>query len=599
LSEAGPERTVAQRAAIRRVTVTGWPLARLALFSGLTMLLAIDQRRRLGSMVPGDPGDAFLILSLLEWGGDRSVHLFDGYWNGPMFAGGNDVMAYTDSFLPLAVPFKLIELVTGSRVIAFNALYLSSWVLCAESTYHLARRLMASRGAATVAAVGFTFSTIRLAQTNHFQLAWAGLIPLSLLLLVRLLDRSTWQRGVGLALVILALTLTSAYYGLIMLLFTSAVVILQAAIDAWRRVLTERWRGVAAFLLTVGIPMLYVRHKYEAAQASSTSRTVYPGVFALRLGDLRSPAPRSSYMRRIGVLDTDVVVRSSENYAYIGVLVIVLVPLLAVLIVVRPQQAGVVFAARRIWLMVAGLGVGAALIAVGRGPILGLHMPFYDWARDVVPGVSSIVALVRLFVFGQLLLSLLAAAATGWVLARLPSPQWRYTVCCVLIAVLVIEAQTAHSMVRVVNPRPGSVFEVLDELEPGVVAIIPLPPPPSGGLYAYVEATRMVLGSDDDMRTVNGYSGYAPAAYEQHVESINGFPSPTALDTLRALDVRYVVLPTAPIDTGADSISRTVNDSGFAFIEADEAERRIDQIPDAWLGARYDAVDGIIVELMP
>jgi hypothetical protein len=360
----------------RRLAPMAWPVARLCLFFALTMLLAIDQRRRLDSMVPGDPGDPFLIMSLLEWGGDRSVHLFSNYWDGPMFAGGTDVMAYTDTFLPLVVPFKLIETITGSRVIAFNTLYVSSWVLCAESTYHLAKRLTLSRGAATIGAIGFTFSTIRLSQSNHFQLAWAGLIPLSLLLLMRLLDRPTVRRGVLLALAVLAQFLTSAYYGLLIVIFTVAMVMAAAAIDAWRNRDGQRLIGYVTYLVMLGLPMLYIRQVYASAEAGSVARGGYPQGLALSLGDLRSPAPRSSYMRRIDLLDTDTIMRSSENYAYVGVIVIALVPLLAVLAVVRPSEARSVLAARRDWLVVAALGAMATLISVGRGPIFGIDMPF-------------------------------------------------------------------------------------------------------------------------------------------------------------------------------------------------------------------------------
>ena len=46
--------------------------------------------------------------------------MFSGFWQGPMYASGNDVMAYTDTFLPLAIPFRLVNAVSGSPVVAFN-----------------------------------------------------------------------------------------------------------------------------------------------------------------------------------------------------------------------------------------------------------------------------------------------------------------------------------------------------------------------------------------------------------------------------------------------------------------------------------------------
>jgi hypothetical protein len=598
LDDANADRRRTRWQAVERVaTASRWPVIRLSLFVGLTLLLAVDQRRRLGTMVPGDPGDAFLIMSLMEWGGDRSVHFFNHYWDGPMFAGGTDVMAYTDTFLPLVMPFKLIETVTGSRVIAFNALYLSSWVICAESTYHLARRLMTSRGAATVAAVGFTFSTIRLTQSNHFQLAWAGLIPLSLVLLMRLIDRPTPARAVMLAAIVLALVLTSAYYGVLVMVFTITVVVLMAGNDVWRHRLSERLTAYSVFLLTLGLPMLFVRQKYSSAEHGSVARSGYPSGLRLTLGDLRSPSPRSAHVRRLDLLNPDTIVRSSENYAYVGALVIVLIPLLALLVVVRASARRQFVAAARDWVLVACLGAMGTVIAVGRGPLFGIHMPFYDIAVAVIPGLSAIVALVRLFVFGQLLLSLAAAAVVAWVLEQIRRPPLRLVVCGVLVLIVAVESRMWHPMVRVVDPEPGSIFDRLDDLEPGIAVIIPVTPRALGATYAFTESTRMVLGADDSIRTVNGYSGYAPAGYEERGDVINEFPSEQSLDTMRALDVRYVVLPTAPVDTGMQSVSDVVNSSGYAYLERSDVERRIIDLPPGVLVARYDATDGIVIEI--
>ncbi|HUF98858.1 MAG TPA: hypothetical protein VMM60_12085, partial [Ilumatobacter sp.] len=81
-----------------------WPVVRIATFIVCTVILAFPRLDRLHTSIVGDPGDAYLILSLLEWGGDRSVDLFQGFWSGPMFASGDNAMAYSDSLLPLAFP---------------------------------------------------------------------------------------------------------------------------------------------------------------------------------------------------------------------------------------------------------------------------------------------------------------------------------------------------------------------------------------------------------------------------------------------------------------------------------------------------------------
>ena len=68
-----------------------------------------------------------------------------------MFAGGDAAMAYSDTFLPLTVPFAVLRALFG-RVVAFNILYIASWIFCAEATYRLAMRLVRNRFAASAAA---------------------------------------------------------------------------------------------------------------------------------------------------------------------------------------------------------------------------------------------------------------------------------------------------------------------------------------------------------------------------------------------------------------------------------------------------------------
>ena len=195
-ASAPPPAIAEPSAGVTTIQRLAWPVTRVFLFVAFTIGLAYENPTRLRRSVPGNPADAYLIMSLLEWGSNRSVDLFRGYWDGPMFASGENVMAYTDTFLPLVVPFGLLELITGSRVLAFNLLYLAGWVFCAEASYRLLLRFVPVRSAATVGALAFTFSTIRVSQSAHFQLAWAGFIPLGILLFFRLKDKPSVGRGI-------------------------------------------------------------------------------------------------------------------------------------------------------------------------------------------------------------------------------------------------------------------------------------------------------------------------------------------------------------------------------------------------------------------
>jgi hypothetical protein len=343
--------------------------------------------------------------------------------------------------------------------------------------------------------------------------------------------------------------------------------------------------------------MIPIRHWYSTAQASAPPRSaVYPGRYSLRLGDLRSPAPTSTFLRHLPFLDGDVVGRSSENYAFIGFFVIVFVPLFVFLVATRRTDGA--WARRRgEWLAMAAIGLFGATIAVGRGPILGIRLPMYDLYAKLIPGIDSIAALVRLFVFTQLGLVLAATAAFAYVLGRLPDRKWRVAISLVTIGVIAFEASMHHELLDVVHPSAGSVYEIAQELEPGVSVELPMAPIGLNDLYIYTEATRMVLGTDDRLRTLNGYSGYAPTGYGETIALVNQFPDTTALDELRRLDVRYVVLHTAPIDTGLDRLNAELNATGFASYEPEALDAIIASLPPGLVARRFDGHDGILIEL--
>jgi hypothetical protein len=574
-----------------------WPLGRMLVFSFFTLGLATESPGRLTSDIPGNPGDAYLVMSLLEWGGDRTTGLFRGYWDGPMYSGGTNVMAYTDTFLPLTVPFRLLEELTGSRVLAFNLLYLASWVLCAEATYRLALRLVSSRLAATIGALAFTFSTIRISQSEHFQLAWAGLIPLALLAYLVFRDQPSVGRGATLALVIVAQVLTSAYYGLILIVAIS-VLVLNDLDAAWRSDSPRRKLvPFGAYFATLGALMIPIRHWYASAQEQAVHRDGYLEQFVLRLGDLRSPAQRATFLRKVPVLDGNIVGRSSESYAYIGTLTLFLVPVFVVLLATRncPEFTR---SRRRDLIAISAVGLFALSIAVGRGPIFGIHMPFYDlWVR-LIPGLDSVIAIVRLVVFTQLALVMASTVALAALLGRVRSRRVRLALGCLLALVVAVDGSTKHPMLEVVEPRSGSVAALMQELDAGVAVELPMAPTSlADGATAYLEATRMVLGTDDDIQTVNGYSGLAPLSYETTIALANQFPLPAAIDELDRLDVRYVVLHTAPVDTGLVGVNSLVNSTGYAFFDADQVGEILASLPEGLIVRKLTADDGIILEL--
>lgn len=117
---------LARRFAVRSVSQNPWwAVIRVVGFALVSLRVAFGRLSLFTTHVPGNPGDAFLVLALLKWGGDHVTSLYSGYWQGPMFSNGHDAMAYTDTYLPLTIPFRAVEGLTNSPIVAMNVLYVA------------------------------------------------------------------------------------------------------------------------------------------------------------------------------------------------------------------------------------------------------------------------------------------------------------------------------------------------------------------------------------------------------------------------------------------------------------------------------------------
>ncbi len=253
----------------------------------------------------------------------------------------------------------------------------------------------------------------------------------------------------------------------------------------------------------------------------------------------------------------------------------------------------------RNWAVIVVTGVVCFGIALGRTPIVGVQSPVYDIAGKLIPGISNMVALGRLVVFTQFALVLCSGVALAWALGRVRARPVRIAIAGLLMTVVAFEAAASHPMVYVVSPESRSANALLESLDPGTVVLLPAVPVSAGILQPFTEGPRMVLGANDGLRSVNGYSGYTPNGYEDAVDALNGFPNPASIEVLRQLDVRVVVIYTAGIEIPGTDVDEAVNTSGLAFWPPDEVERRMSRVPDGLIAERYDAADGIVLELTP
>jgi F5/8 type C domain-containing protein len=233
------------------------------LYTALTAALTWPLVLSPGSTVPNDLGDPLLNTFLIAWNA-RTTPLTDRWWNLPQFYPQPGVTSYSEHLLGLAVLTTPIIKVTGNPLLAYNAAFFLSFVLCALSAHLLAYVLTQRHDAGVLAGLAFAFAPYRMAQLAHIQVLSAYWIPLALtgLHLYFAERRGRWLALFAVAWLMQALT--CGYY-----LFYLSVLVAFWLI--WFAIGRERWADIGRVLAVWAVaalamtPIAYGYVKYQRA----------------------------------------------------------------------------------------------------------------------------------------------------------------------------------------------------------------------------------------------------------------------------------------------------------------------------------------------
>ncbi|MEM7140537.1 MAG: hypothetical protein AAF548_05830, partial [Actinomycetota bacterium] len=184
-------------------------------------------------------------------------------------------------------------------------------------------------------------------------------------------------------------------------------------------------------------------------------------------------------------------------------------------------------------------GVLAFVFALGRAPggLPGPYRLLHDW----VPGFDAVRVTSRFAVVGFLALALLAGLAFQHLADRVPRAR-RTMLAAGIAAIVLIEVGGPTARVDVPEGERLLVYEELATREDGVVLELPIRTDEEGNTWAFVEAPRMYHATTDWNSRINGYSGSAPAGFEELAALVGSWPSEAAERRLDELAVRYIVL---------------------------------------------------------
>src|SRR4051812_10919858 len=178
-------------------------------YAATTIALTWPVAAGLTRHIAGDLGDPLFTSWVLAW---DATHLGRGWWNANIFAPHPLALAYSEHFLPQAVLAAPVYLATRNPVVAYNIVFLSTFVLSAVGMFLFARELTGSTRAAFVAGLAFAFAPYRIASIPHLQVLSSAWMPFTLFALRRHFDSRRALPLAGAAAAWILQNLSCGYY---------------------------------------------------------------------------------------------------------------------------------------------------------------------------------------------------------------------------------------------------------------------------------------------------------------------------------------------------------------------------------------------------
>jgi hypothetical protein len=508
-------------------------------------------------------GDPRLVIWILGWNNHVILDGIPSLFDANMFHPDRNTLALTEHLFGISLFTLPIYAVTRNPVLAYNIVWLLSFLLSALSVHLLVWRILRNHSAALVAGLVYAFGFFKMHQGHaHLQIIWSFWIPVSLVLVERWFARPTWMRMAGLLACVILQALASWYLA-VMILVADALWLGWLMLE--RYFTTGRLTGIGspralliqlvAALLLVGVLLSPFVNRYAAmspgnpteASAQSADLAAYfvppentwPGRALQKLG---STAPRWIW---------------GERTLYVGYVTLALAGI-GVWCALRERVGA--FAVVRFCV---ALALVAFALSLGPADPHGWGWsPFGLFAR--LPAMTLFRVPARFALLVMLAVAVLAGVG-AWDLGRRLGN--RAPVAMLLgIPLLLSES----FVIGFPGGRPRqlpipAVYRHLAALPPG--AVVSLPDFLQTAEW-YREADYLYFSTAHWKPIVNGYARVTPARFADRIRHIQTFPSMESANHLRSLGVTYVVVH-AGVDEAAIARARQSGDFSL-LLHADE-----------------------------
>ncbi len=501
-------------------------------YTAVTLALTYPLVLHLADGVPNDVGDPLLNTWILWWN-SRALPLTAAWWNAPAFFPAPDTLALSEHLLGLSVFTTPVIWLTGRPQLAYNLLFLGTFVLSGMGGYALGVTLTGRRAAGFVSGLVYAFAPHRMAQFPHIQVLASFWMPFALVGLHRYLQdgRLRWLVLFGAA--TLGQGLSNGYF----LLFFPVLVGLWLL---WFPPPGRRLRTVATIGATYAIsalPLVPILLHYRAVhERLGLHRNLEEmTLFSADITDLWHASPVLSFWSRW------LAAPGPEREVFPGLTVVVLIAAAAVW-GCRTTTSARAFSRRSALAFYVGSAVVTWILCLGPSPsfagtaIVPSYLAPYRWLV-ALPGFIGLRVPGRF----AMLATLCLAGAAGVAVARLQPRLTRRGQ--VLLLSVVCAGVLVDGWRRTPVPRVPSLSIVTASDEAGAVLELPI-----GTVVP--DTAAMYHGMAHRHPVVNGYSGYGLPHMPILIDGVRAGDH-TVLEALAARGLRHVVV-TVRWDPGGD-----------------------------------------------
>ncbi len=523
-------------------------------------------------------GDARLIIWTLAWDNHAVADGVRRLFDANTFYPARDALAYSEHLIGISLFTLPVYVATRNPVLAYNLVWILSFLLSAAAAHLLAWRQTRDHLAATMAGLAYAFCFYRMHQGHgHLHVIWGFWIPVSLIAMERWVRRPAWGRLAAFVAIVVLQALASWYQAVL-------IFVANALFMAWLVIVERAERGEPADRARVS--RLAVQAMVGAIVALAI---VWP--FARHYGALGGGGPAEAAG---GAADLTGYLTPPEN-TFIGqwmigrgikgprwiwgeqTLYLGWVALALAIVGAAASIRGKDPIARRGRFFIV-LAIAAVALALGPS---GAEVATNSWGWSPfgilahIPGVSLFRVPARFTDLVTLAVALLAAAGCATMHARVG----RLGRVLTLVAMPLFLAES-----YVVNFPGGAppvfpippVYRFIASLPPGPVVSLP---DYAGTPVWFEEANYQYFSTAHWHPIANGYSRSEPPGFRTLMARLQTFPEPAAAAAMRDAGITYVVVhaakyPVASSDVAARAgasqdfrlIARFENDYVFAIV---------------------------------